>query len=111
MINSMVTIEWQAKVYLFDLNNCAREYGFKADERWELNLSSKEEKAELEKRFHPIISTEVLPEMVQELFDVVNKTLQEVKLGIANLISFNLPGPGKLQYMVAYNPKRTALWR
>jgi hypothetical protein len=34
------TIEFQAKIYFYDLMNCAREFGFKADENWEVSMAT-----------------------------------------------------------------------
>lgn len=47
MVNQ--TVELQAKIYVYDLNNCANEYGFKDDEGWELSLANDAEKSEIEK--------------------------------------------------------------
>lgn len=43
------TVELQAKMYVFDLGNCAKEFWFKEDEDWDLCLASGEQKLELEK--------------------------------------------------------------
>jgi hypothetical protein len=43
------TPEYQAKEYLFDLNNTANENGFKADESWKVSLATAAEKAAIEK--------------------------------------------------------------
>jgi hypothetical protein len=100
------TIDHQARVYLFDLNNCAREFGFKADEGWELCLASQEEKKALEKQYSPIVSTKVLPEILADLFNSVKTGLSQVKSGIQNSIDVKGNGLRDLQYLVAYNPKR-----
>ena len=50
------TVELQAKMYVFDLGNCAKEFWFKEDEDWDLCLASGEQKLELEKRYLPTIS-------------------------------------------------------
>ncbi|WP_199120781.1 hypothetical protein [Pedobacter sp. ASV28] len=105
MINKK-TAPQQAKVYVYELGNCAKEFGFKADEGWELSAASDAEKMAIEKRYHPVISVKVLPEILSEFFDLVNDTLMQLKSGITNTIN-----PGSLlvresQYLVAYNPKR-----
>ena len=33
-------VVFQAKIHAFDLANCAKEFGFKPDEAWELSLAS-----------------------------------------------------------------------
>lgn len=42
-------IDFQAKAYVFELKNCAREFGFKTDEGWELKLAARQEKLRSEK--------------------------------------------------------------
>jgi len=101
------TIEYQANVYVYDLNNCAREYGFKADDLWELSLATVDEKKALEKKYLPTISAKALPEFLSELGRVVKEKLVLAKSGIEKQLNpNNLPG-SELQYLIAYNPKRT----
>jgi hypothetical protein len=61
------SIEYQANVYVYDLNNCAREYGFKTDDMWELSLATADEKRVFEKQYLPTISAKALPEFLSEL--------------------------------------------
>lgn len=98
------TIEFQAKIYFYDLMNCAREFGFKADENWEVSMATSEQKTAIEKQYFPTLSTSVLPEMLAEMFGSVKfkltkklagKTLDTVAIRQQNL-----------QYLVAYNPIR-----
>ena len=101
------TVGQQAKVYLFDLDNCAKEFGFKADEGWELSLASREEKVALEKQYYPTISAKVFPEILAEIFHLVESGLKKVKSGIMNSMDSKNLANRELQYLVAYNPKRT----
>ncbi len=100
--------EMQAKVYVYDLNNCAKENGFKADEGWELSLANDEEKLAIEKRYYPTIATKVLPEILLELFRVVKSKLMQAKYDVTRKIIDNNQSAhsNNMQYLVAYNPKR-----
>jgi hypothetical protein len=69
------TIALEAKIYLYDLRNCAREIGFKAGEEWSLNQASFKEKAECKRRYYPTVSTKVDPEDLTELFGLVSNNL------------------------------------
>ncbi len=101
------TVEFQAKMYVYDLNNCAKEFGFKPDENWELSLASASEASDLEKRYYPTIITKVLPEILGELMRVVKVKLIEAKAGFERKFDNGDNSAGRdLQYLVAFNPKR-----
>ena len=99
-------VAYQAKLYLYDLNNCAREFGFKDDEGWELKLVSNEENTTLQKRYYPVISTKVVPEILAELFNQVKSQLVQAKSNIQNKLDMEQLSVHDLQYLVAFNPKR-----
>lgn len=98
--------EMQASIYVYDLNNTAREFGFKPDEDWELNVATQEEMVDIEKRYHPTITTKVLPEIISEMFGLVKDKLIHVKSEIRNNLNTNIRPDSTLQYLIAYNPKR-----
>jgi hypothetical protein len=103
MINE--TIERKAKIYVYDLNNCAVENGFKPDETWEFSLATDVEKIAIEKKYFPTISAKVLPEFLSELFHQVKSQLVHVKYNHDKAGMHNTAGSG-LQYLIAYNPGR-----
>jgi hypothetical protein len=102
------TIEFQAKVYVYDLNNCARENGFKPDETWQLSLATNDEKKAIEKKYHPTMSTKVLPEFLGELFGLVKEKMIQAKSEMEKKFDgdtlFNKTN--EHQYLIAFNPKR-----
>lgn len=100
------TAAYQAKLYVYDLNNCAREFGFKDDEGWELSLATNEAKAALHKRYYPVLSAKVVPEMLAELFTLVKAQLEQAKANIQNKMDTETLSTLDLQYLVAFNPKR-----
>jgi hypothetical protein len=99
-------VEFQAKLYVYDLNNCAREFGFKDDEGWELNLVGDIEKASLQKKYYPVVITKVVPEILAELFTQVKDQLVQAKSNIQNKLDVDRLAVHDLQYLVAFNPKR-----
>jgi hypothetical protein len=102
MINE--AIENKAKMYVYDLNNCAQENGFKADETWEFSLATDVEKIALEKKYFPTITSKVLPELLTELYHTVKAKLTHAKYS-GDRAGTHVPG-SNLQYLVAYNPNR-----
>ena len=99
-------VEYQAKLYVYDLNNCAKEFGFKDDEGWELSLATSEGKASLHKKYYPVVSTKVVPEILTEMFNKVKSQLVQAKSNIQNKFDAENMAALDLQYLVAYNPKR-----
>ena len=100
------TAEYQAKLYVYDLNNCAREFGFKDDEGWQLSLATGEAKTALYKRYYPVVSAKVVPEMLAELFTLVKSRLEQASANIQNKLDPENLSTLDLQYLVAFNPKR-----
>lgn len=102
------TLEYQAKVYVYDLNNCAVENGFKPGESWEISLATAEEKKAIEKKYFPTMSAKVLPEVLGELFSLVKaKMIQAKSESEKNFDSNSLFNKtNEHQYLMAFNPKR-----
>jgi hypothetical protein len=104
MINK--TTEHQAKVYVYDLNNCASEFGFKNDEGWQLTAVTDSRKKELEKQYYPTVSVKVLPETLAELFTMVKERALQLRSGFVNAIENANTPDQTLQYIVAYSLNR-----
>ncbi len=103
MINTK-TVEQQASIYVYDLNNCAREFGFKSEEGWEIGLASDNEKTAIEKKYFPTISVRALPEILAELLHLVKNRLSQTNAGRS---THSVNGTDlNFQYLVAYNSKR-----
>ncbi|HTD41097.1 MAG TPA: hypothetical protein VK671_10790 [Mucilaginibacter sp.] len=99
-------IVFQAKIYGFDLDNCAREFGFKPEETWELSLASNEEKSALEKLYFPIISAKILPEMLSEMFSLVSQKLNRVTDATEKSPDIIAIRRQNKEYLMAFNPMR-----
>ena len=100
------TVEYQAMAYVYDLNNCAIEYGFKTDEGWELNLATALEKAALEKKYYPTVTIKALPETLLELVRLVKNKLIAAKYDMERKFDTADNADVSLQYLIAFNPKR-----
>jgi len=100
------TPEYQAKEYLFDLNNTANENGFTADESWKVSLATAAQKAVIEKTYYPVIATKVVPEVLPGLFRIVKATLKQGIDDLDSLVDAKGLVKSELYYVVAYNPNR-----
>src|ERR1700753_1196482 len=99
------TMEREARMYVYGLNNSACENGFKPDETWEFSLATDNEKAMLEKKYFPTISAKVMPELLSELVNLVKSKLKHATYNIEHAGTHNVKESG-LQYLIAYNPGR-----
>jgi hypothetical protein len=100
------TPEYQAKEYLFDLNNTANENGFKTDESWKVSLATAAEKAVIEKNYYPVIATKVIPEVLPGLFRIVKATLRQGLDNFESSMDANALAKSEQYYVIAYNPNR-----
>jgi len=100
------TVEFQAKVYVYDLNNCAREFGFKADEKWEVSMATGKEKTAIEKEYFPTMAAKVLPEMLGEMLGTVKSKLSQQLAEPEKDMNISSIRKQQLQYLVAYSLNR-----
>jgi len=100
------TLEFEARIYVYDLQNCAREFGFKTEEHWEILLASHSEKTALEKKYFPMLTLRVLPESLSEMFNLVKGKLRQTMDATAKKPSEDEVRQRELQYVVAYNAAR-----
>src|ERR1700712_1016861 len=100
------TVEFQAKIYVYDLNNCAREFGFKPNEGWEVSMASSQEKIAIEKKYFPTLSAKVLPEMMSEMLGSVKFKLSSQLAGLEKVTDTAYIRQQHLQYLIAYSPNR-----
>lgn len=99
-------IEFRSKIYVYDLHNCAREFGFKADENWEVNMVTGQQKAALENKYFPTLSAKIVPEMLAEMLSSVRLKLCRQLAGFEKAIDVSVIRAQHLQYLVAYCPTR-----
>ena len=100
------TVEFQAKIYVYDLQNCAREFGFKAEEKWEVSMVTGREKTAIEKKYFPTFAAPVLPEMLAEMLGSVKFKLSQKLAELEKDIDLSFIRKQEFQYLVAYSPNR-----
>ena len=74
------TVEREASLYLFDLQNYARENGYQADDNWQLTRATLDEKRDLERTYQLIMSGKYLPEAMSEILRLVRSKLNPVEM-------------------------------
>ncbi len=100
------TIENQARTYMYDLMNEAKEHGFKNDDSWKLVLANETDKNRIKRDFRPAVANKVAPVTLLQLFQTIkinlkqNLSKEEQELNLKDILA------DELQYIVAFNPKR-----
>lgn len=98
--------ESQAKMYLYDINNCARENGFKPDEKWEVTLASDEEKTVIDNKYNPTVWVKHTPAVLIEMFDLVTEQLQQAKTEVEQGYTKDNVKIKELKYLIAFSAKK-----
>lgn len=100
------TIEAQTRMYLYDLMNTAKEFGFKADDNWELSLVTDTERIKIQKDYYPTIAQKVFPEILLQVFHLIKLRLNQSLNKEEESMSNRSVVSNDLSYIVAFNPKR-----
>lgn len=84
MSANLNSIERQASLYLFDLQNLAAERGRMTNDEWQIQQATAEEKVALEKRYQYTLSNKVHMEELPELLNLVRQKLNMAVLDKSN---------------------------
>jgi len=103
---SQQSIETQTKMYLYELNNLAKEHGFKADDNWEFSMASNADRMKLQRNYFPTNATKMGPEILLQVLNLVKAGLKQTYTRDDSHIDKNSIIADELDYLVAFNPKR-----
>ena len=98
--------ERQARTFVYYLLNEAKEHGFKADDKWKLNLVNETEKKQLQKDYYPAVASKVAPEAILEVFHTIKSALKQALSKEDLLLDTKTILTDQLNYIVAFNPNR-----
>jgi len=93
--------EAQARDFLYELTNCASEYGFAKDELWTISIIADKQKAAIEKKYYPVISALLEPEVLTAMPGLVAAKLNLIIAGAEQSVLKTGP-KAEPQYLVAY---------
>ena len=99
------TVEAEAREYVYDLKNCASEFGFKNDEGWQFSLVTDLEKTKIEKDYYPTISAHPAQEALLELFRLVKSKILLPINNLENSFDSNSLANKNVTHLIAFNPK------
>lgn len=100
------TSENQTRIFLFDLMNTAKEFGFKADDNWELTMVTETERTKIQKDYYPTIATKVNPDILLEVFQAIKSQLNQSLKPEEQLLDKRSIVANNLKHLVAFIPTR-----
>lgn len=103
------TIENQTRIFLFDLMNTAKEFGFKADDNWQLNMVTDAERTKIQKDYYPTIATKLLPETLLPVFQSIKSQLKQSLNSEEELLDNRSILTNNFKHLVAFIPTRPRL--
>jgi hypothetical protein len=93
----------EARLFLYDLANLAKEHWFKPDEHWALSLANEAEKSAILKQYHPILYVSGETEALKAVAEIMRNELR-----LAPLVPEESNDRRTRQlpptYLIAYNP-------
>jgi hypothetical protein len=99
------TVESEVREYVYDLKNCASEFGFNNQEGWQFSLVTDVEKKKIEKEYYPTMSAhpaqEVLFEFLKLVKDRLMLPLNKEEYGFDP----NSAVHKNITHLIAFNPK------
>jgi len=103
MINK--SVESQAREYVYDLKNCASEFGQNTLEGWEFSLVTDIEKTKIEKDYYPTISARPEQDALFELFKLVKAKIMVPVTNADHGFDNNSATRKNVTHLIAFNPK------
>ncbi len=103
MINR--SVESQAREYVYDVKNCASEFGQSTLEGWEFSLVTDVEKTKIEKNYYPTVSAHPAQEALLELFRLVKSKIMLPLNSLENNFDSNSAVNKNVTHLIAFNPK------
>lgn len=99
------SVETQAREYIYDVKNCASEYGQSTLDGWEFSLVSDAQKAKIEKNYYPTVSAHPARESLFALFKAVKSKLLLPLSGVESAFDIHSSVNKDMTYMIAFNEK------
>ena len=106
MIAAKDAIETETRMYMYDLLNTAKEFGFKAEDSWELSMVTNTDRIKLQRDYFPTIASKIGPEILLQVFHTIKTRLNQSFQKEAVRVDERNPATEDLNYLVAFNPKR-----
>src|SRR5580700_3100315 len=103
MINR--SVESQAREYVYDVKNCASEFGQSTLDGWEFSLVTDVEKTKIERNYYPTVWAHPAQEALFELFRLVKSKLLLPLSNLENSFDAKSVMHKNATYLIGFNPK------
>lgn len=101
------SIETETRMYMYDLLNTAKEFGFKGEDTWELSMVTNTERIRLQKDYFPTIASKIGPGILLQVYQSIKTRLNQPFQTEPEVIDPRSDAPTEeLNYLVAINLKR-----
>jgi hypothetical protein len=97
------SVESQAREYIYDVKNCASEFGQSTLDGWEFSLVTDAQKTKIEKNYYPTVSAHPAQEALFELFRLVKSKLLLTTSKTENNFDVNSVDKN-VTYLIGFNP-------
>jgi hypothetical protein len=99
------SVETQAREYIYDVKNCASEYGQNTLDGWEFSLVSDVQKVKIEKNYYPTVAARPAQDVLFALFKAVKSKLMIPLSGLESAFDINSAANKDMTYLIAFNEK------
>ncbi|RWY53863.1 hypothetical protein [Mucilaginibacter gilvus] len=95
----------EARLFLYDLANLAKEHWFKPDERWAITLANDAEKTTILKQYYPTLHISGETEVLKEIAAILGNELNLDQIAPEEPADRRVR-PVPPTYLIAFNPSR-----
>ena len=99
------SVESQAREYVYDVKNCASEFGQNTVEGWEFSLVTDIEKTKIEKNYYPTVTAHPAQEALFEFLKMVKEKLMLPLNKEEYGFDPNSAVHKNVRHLIAFNPK------
>jgi uncharacterized membrane protein (UPF0182 family) len=99
-------VQSQARMYVYDLMNEAREHGFKSEDKWNIALATEADRVRMQKEYYPVVANKVPQSTLLDVFQFIKATLKQSLSTEELQMDSQSVQRNEQQYIVAFNPKR-----
>jgi hypothetical protein len=99
------SLEAQAREYVYDVKNCASEFGQNTVEGWEVSLVTDTGKTKIEKDYYPTVSANPAHETLVEMLKLVKAKLLLPLSKSEYDFDINSATHKDIRHLIAFNPK------
>jgi hypothetical protein len=99
-------VQSQARMYVYDLMNEAKEHGFKSEDKWNIAVATEADRARMQKEYYPVVTNKLPQNTLVDVFHFIKATLKQSLSSEELQMDAQSIEKNEQRYIVAFNPKR-----